>query len=85
MNNELKKNNLNETEMDSVTGGGMRSNDDFLINEADINLFYCEFTKEQRDLVLAQPDRASRRAKMVEIWRANKIHATGTGASGGWY
>ena len=80
MNNEL-----NETEMDSVTGGGMRTNDDFLINEADRNLFYREFTKEQRDLVLAQPDRTTRRAKMYEIWRANNIHAHGTGASGGWY
>ena len=77
MNNELKKNELNEIEMDSVTGGVRGPDYDFLINEADINLFYCEFTKVQRDLVLAQPDRASR--------RANNIHATSTGASGGWY
>ena len=84
MNNVLKKNELNETEMGSVTGGGMRANDDFLINEADIHLFYVEFTKEQRELVLAQPDRASRRAKMLELWNATTTHAHGTGASGGW-
>ena len=85
MSNEMKKNELNEYEMEVVTGGGIGSNDDFLLNETDRDLFFREFTQEQREQVLAQPDRASRRAKMVEIWRANKIHATGTGASGGWY
>lgn len=83
MNNELKKNELNETEMDSVTGGWAPGYD-FLFNDADRNRFYNELTKEQRDLVVAQPDRASRRAKMLDILNATTVRPHGSGASGGW-
>ena len=82
MNNEMKKNELNETEMGGVTGGWAPGYD-FLYSDADRNIFY-QLSKEHRNLVLAQPDRASRRAKMFEIWRANNVHATSTGTSGGW-
>ena len=82
MNIELKKNELNETEMHSITGGWAPGYD-FLYNDADRNIFY-QLSKEHRDLILAQPDRASRRAKMLELWNATTTHAHGTGASGGW-
>ena len=83
MNSELKKNELNETEMDSVTGGWAPGYD-FLFNGKDRDIFYNVLTKEQRDLVLAQPDRTSRRAKMVEFRDAATAHPHGSGASGGW-
>ena len=83
MSNEMKKNELNEYEMEVVTGG-MGSNDDFLLNETDRDLFFREFTQEQREQVLAQPDRASRRAKMYKLAKQNTVQPHDSGASGSW-
>ena len=84
MSNEMKKNELNEYEMEVVTGGGIGSNDDFLLNETDRDIFFREFTKEQREQVLAQPDIASRRKKMYKLAKQNPVQPHGNGASGSW-
>ena len=69
---ELKNEQLTEEEMSGVVGGNsydrVLASDDFLVNAEDKRV-WSTFTKEEKDLVRAQPDRASKRAKMIEIYR----------------
>ena len=69
---ELKNEQLTEEEMSGVVGGNsfdrVLASDDFLVNAEDKRM-WSTFTKEEKELVRAQPDRASRRAKMIEICR----------------
>ena len=66
--NEQEKNKLTETEMDSVAGGyGPAVPDGVLINSEDRRVWNT-FTWAQKQEVASQPDRASMRAKMIEIY-----------------
>lgn len=69
-------NELTQSEIDFVSGN-IHSNYDFLINNADIDLFWIEFTEGERNQVLSQPDSASRRAKMLGIWRKTTVRTRG--------
>ena len=69
--NDIMKNELTENEMNNVTGGAGSSIHDFCCNEADEKLFESFTIKEQCE-VFDQPDVASRRAKMFEIWRRKR-------------
>ena len=81
MMNNLKNYELPETEMDSVTGGG-NSVYSFLNNAAEEKIF-LSLTEQEKQAVFAQPDRASKRAKMAEFYNGNG-HIDRSGASGGW-
>ena len=78
--NELKKNELAETEMENVTGGTSRF--DFLNNAVEEKMF-LSLTIQERNAVFSQPDRASKRAKMAEFC-SGQAHIDRSGASGGW-
>ena len=75
---ELKKNELNETEMDSVTGGSYS-----FLNCAAEEEIYLSLTEQEQQAILAQPDRASKRAKMKEFY-TGKAHIDRSGASSSW-
>ena len=80
MMDELKKNQLAETEMESVSGGTIGY--EFLNNAVEEKIF-LSLTIQERNAVLAQPDRASKRAKMNEFY-TGKAHIDRSGASGSW-
>lgn len=82
--NELEKNKLTETEMDSVAGGyGPTVPDGVLINDEDRRV-WSAFTWAEKQEVANQPDRASMRAKLIEIYKRRHAVGHGGGASGGW-
>ena len=82
--NELEKNELSETEMASVAGGyGPTVPDGVLINAEDRRV-WSTFTWAEKQEVANQPDRASMRAKLIEIYKRTHAVAHGGGASGGW-
>ena len=90
MMNDMKKNELNETEMEKVAGGNYdyeNHPDNVIRSQEDLDL-WMSLSWEERDEVLALPDAKSRRAKMYEIGERkanpNKIYAHDSGASGGW-
>ena len=78
---ELKKNELSETEMDSVTGGSC-SRYSFLNCSAEEEI-YLSLTEQEKQAILEQPDRASKRAKMKEFY-TGIAHIDRSGASGSW-
>ena len=88
--NDIKKNELNELEMENVAGGSYpdeKNPDNIIRSQEDLNL-WMSFSWEERDEVIAQPDANSRRAKMYEIGERkanpNKVYPHGGGVSGGW-
>ena len=90
MMSELKKNELNETEMEKVAGGSYldeNNPDNIIRSQEDLDL-WMSFSWEERDAVIALPDANSRRAKMYEIGKRkanpNQIYPHGSGVSGGW-
>ena len=90
MRNDMKKNELNETEIEMVAGGNYPDDnnpDNIIRSQEDLDL-WMSLSWEERDQVLALPDAKSRRAKMYEIGNRkanpNQIYAHGGGASGGW-
>ena len=90
MMNEIKKNELNETEMEKVTGGTCDYEDhpdNVIRSQEDLNL-YLSLSWEEREEINALPDADSRRAKMYEIGKrkANpgQTYVHGGGVSGGW-
>ena len=90
MMNDMKKNELNELEMEKVAGGSIdyeNHPDNVIRSQEDLNL-WMSFSWEERDQVLALPDANSRRAKMYEIGKRkanpNQTYVHGGGVSGGW-
>ena len=88
--NDMKKNELNETEMEKVAGGNYdyeNHPDNVIRSQEDLEL-WMSLSWEERDEVTALPDAKSRRAKMYEIGKRkanpNQIYVHGGGASGGW-
>ena len=90
MMNDMKKNELNELEMEKVAGGSIdyeNHPDNVIRSQEDLNL-YMSLSWEERDEINALPDVNSRRAKMYEIGERkanpNKVYPHGGGVSGGW-
>ena len=84
MMNELKKNELNEIEMEKVSGGFDDNNpNDVIRSEEDFHM-WMSLSWEEKEQVYALPDATSRRAKMYELANRKQAHAHGGGASGGW-
>ena len=90
MMNDMKKNELNELEMENVAGGSYPDDNNpesIIRSQEDLNL-WMSFTWEEREQVLALPDLNSRRAKMYEIGKSKanpgQIRIHGGGVSGGW-
>jgi hypothetical protein len=88
--NDIKKNELNELEMENVAGGYYPDDnnpDNIIRSQEDLNL-WMSFSWEERDEVIALPDANSRRAKMYEIGKRkanpNQTYVHGGGVSGGW-
>ena len=88
--NDIKKNELNELEMENVAGGYYPADnnpDNIIRSQEDLNL-WMSFSWEERDEVIALPDANSRRAKMYEIGKRkanpNQTYVHGGGVSGGW-
>ena len=86
---------LTAAEMESVIGGvgavaaAIDGRPDCIINEAERQM-YDSFTRAEKDEVCEQPDRSSRRAKMLEIWKRkqnpenNASTTLHVGATGSW-
>ena len=84
MMNDIKKNELNDQEMNNVSGGsGVSSRPDFVINAEELRI-WNSLTLAQQVAVMAQPDKASRRAAMYDACKRIGAYAHGGGASGGW-
>ena len=84
MMNEIKKNELTEQEMNNVSGGsGVSGRPDFVINAEELRI-WNSLTLAQQVAVMAQPDKASRRAAMYDAYKGIGAYAHGGGASGGW-
>ena len=88
--NDIKLNELNETEMEKVAGGSYADEnnpDNIIRSQADLDL-WMSFSWEERDAVIALPDANSRRAKMYELAQRkanpNEVYVHGGGVSGGW-
>lgn len=69
---ELKNEQLTEDEISGVVGGVIYGKkefaDAFLVTPEDERV-WSTFTEKEKNLVRTQPDRASQRAKMAEIYR----------------
>ena len=84
MMNEIKTNELTEQEMNNVSGGsGVSGRPDFVINAEELRI-WNSLTLAQQVAVMAQPDKASRRAAMYDAYKGIGAYAHGGGASGGW-
>ena len=84
MMNEIKKNELTEQEMNNVSGGsGVSGRPDFVTNAEELRI-WNSLTLAQQVAVMAQPDKASRRAAMYDAYKGIGAYAHGGGASGGW-
>ena len=84
MMNDIKKNELNEQEIENVSGGsGVYSRPDFVINAEELHI-WNSLTLAQQLAVMEQPDKASRRAAMYDAYKGIGAYAHGGGASGRW-
>lgn len=82
--NDIKKNELNDQEMNNVSGGsGVSGRPDFVINAEELRI-WNSLTLAQQVAVMEQPDIASRRAAMYDAYKGIGAYAHGGGASGGW-
>ena len=81
MMNDIKKNELNEQEIENVSGGSGRPN--FVINAEELRI-WNSLTLAQQMAVMEQPDKASRRAAMHDAYKGIGAYAHGGGASGRW-
>ena len=73
--NDIKKNELNELEMENVAGGYYPDDnnpDNIIRSQEDLNL-WMSFSWEERDEVIALPDA-----------NPNQTYVHGGGVSGGW-
>ena len=78
------KNELNDQEMNNVSGGsGVSGQPDFVINAEELRI-WNSLTLAQQVAVMAQPDKVSRRAAMYKAWNGIGAYVHGGGASGGW-
>ena len=84
MMDKLKKDELNDQEMNNVSGGfGMPGRPDFVNNDEELRI-WNSLTLAQQMAVMEQPDKASRRAAMYDAYKGIGAYAHGGGASGGW-
>ena len=84
MMNDIKKNELNEQEIENVSGGsGVYSRPDFVINAEELRI-WDSLTLGQQLAVVEQAYQASRRAAMYDAYQGIGAYAHGGGASGGW-
>ena len=88
MMNEIKKNELNDLEMENVTGGESRY-DRYrgltFLTFTGSHAIWDSLTPAEQNLVIDQCDDRARRKKMVEIWKSKtEIHYDESGAYGGW-
>ena len=88
MMNEIKKNALNELEIEKVAGGFDDNNpNDVIRSEEDFHM-WMSLSWEEKEQVYALSDATSRRAKMYELAQRkanpNEVYAHGGGVSGGW-
>ena len=88
MMNEIKKNALNELEIEKVAGGFDDNNpNDVIRSEEDFHM-WMSLSWEEKEQVYALPDATSRRAKMYELAQRkanpNQVYAHGGGVSGSW-
>ena len=67
MMNEIKKNELNELEMEIVAGGNPFPNEALVTDEMKVQMALQKLTPLEQLEVLQQPDVASQKAKIMEI------------------
>ena len=67
MMNDMKKNELNEAEMENVAGGNPFPNESLVTDEMRVQKELKNLTPLEQMEVLQQPDVASQKAKIIEI------------------
>lgn len=67
MMNEIKKNALNELEVETVAGGNPFPNESLVTDEMKVQRELKNLTPLEQIEVLQQPDVASQKAKIIEI------------------
>lgn len=67
MMNEIKKNELNEQEIENVAGGNPFPNESLVTDEMKVKKELQNLTPLEQLEVLQQPDTASQKAKIIEI------------------
>lgn len=67
MMNDMKKNELKETEMDNVAGGNPFPNESLVTDEMKVKTALQKLTPLEQLEVLQLPDVASQKAKIMEI------------------
>ena len=65
--NDMKKNELNEIEMENVAGGSPFPNESLVTDEMKVKRELQNLTPLEQLEVLQQPDAASQKAKIIEI------------------
>ena len=65
--NDMKKNELNEIEMENIAGGSPFPNESLVTDEMKVKRELQNLTPLEQLEVLQQPDVASQKAKIIEI------------------
>ena len=82
--NDIKKNELNEQEIENVAGGNPFPNEALTTDEMKVQRELNNLTPLEQLEVLQQPDAASQKEKIIEILARRDVKVHGGGVSGSW-